>query len=602
MTVLVASSAIDQTLSATSLPAAFLARAQAEPQRVALRAFGSAEALTFGEWAARAGALAGGLHGLGVAPGDRVALLLGTRMEFHLADMGALLVGAIPFSLYVTSPVTQLVEIADNAAPRVLITEAALAEKARALAAACPAIERVVVVEAEAVLPGEISLPELASRCPADFDVRSHAAAARRDDICTLVYTSGTTGPPKGVQFRHGAMLDCLSSIRTRFPTSEADRAISYLPMAHIAERIFGHYAAFVYGYEVTSLANPLEMSAALREVRPTRYFGVPRFYEKLLAGLRRHVETAPDGELLRKAWDARIAAVRAEQAGQAPPPGDAGADLATLRPLTELTGLDQAKFLVVAGAPSTLEVLEEVTALGLPVNEFYGSSEVIIVTGSPPGRIKLGTAGVPFAGVGLRLAEDGEVLIAGPTVTPGYYRDPERTAEVLDAEGWFHTGDIGEVDAEGYLRIVDRKKALIVNASGKNMSPANIEQAIKTGEPLMAQVYAHGDRRPYNVALIVLDRDGVETAAAALGLADLDFTALTRHEGIRAKIAAAVERGNERLSRVEQIKRFHILDHDWAPGGNELTPTAKLKRHEIAATYRPVLDALYDAPNQESR
>ncbi len=589
--------AIDRALAQPSLAAAFLARAAEAPDRVALRAFGSDQTLSLGEWAQRAAAVAGGLDHLGIRPGDRIALLLSTRLEFHIADLGALLLGAIPFSLYVSSPVAQFQEIVANAEPRVLITEASLAAKARALAAACPGIEHVVVIENDAATDGELSLAGLEAGCPPEFDVTTSVKSAQREDICTLVYTSGTTGPPKGVQVRHGAMLDCLDSVRQRFPTSEDDRAISYLPMAHIAERIFGHYAAFVYGYEVTSLANPLEMSPALRQVRPTRYFGVPRFFEKLLAGLRRYVAESPDGARLQAAWDARAAWIRAEQAGETPPPGDDSDDTAnreTVRALAELTGLDQVRFLVVGGAPSTLEVLEDVTALGLPVCEFYGSSELILASGGPPERIKLGTAGPPLPGVRMRLAEDGEILVAGPSVTPGYFRDPERTAEVLDADGWFSTGDIGEFDADGYLRIVDRKKALIINSSGKNMSPANIEQAIKTGEPLISQVFAHGDRRPYNVALIVLDRDGLATAATALGLDGTDLAALSRREEIQAAIAAAVERGNERLSRVEQIKRFHVLDHDWLPGGAELTPTAKLKRREIAAKYAAEIDALY--------
>ncbi len=238
--------------------------------------------------------------------------------------------------------------------------------------------------------------------------------------------------------------------------------------------------------------------------------------------------------------------------------------------------------------------MLEQIAALGIPINEFYGSSEVIIVTASPPERVKLGTAGTALAGAQVRLAEDGEILVSGPTVTPGYFRDPDRTAEVLDADGWFHTGDIGELDPDGYLRLVDRKKALIINSAGKNMSPANIEQAIKTGEPLLAQVYAFGDRRSYNVALIVLDRDGLAALAATLGIDDLGFAELSRRQEILHAVDAAVARGNARLSRVEQVKRFAVLDHDWPLGGAELTPTAKLKRREIATKYAAQIDALY--------
>jgi long-subunit acyl-CoA synthetase (AMP-forming) len=238
--------------------------------------------------------------------------------------------------------------------------------------------------------------------------------------------------------------------------------------------------------------------------------------------------------------------------------------------------------------------MLEELTAFGLPINEFYGSSETIIITSSPPERIRLGTAGLPFAGVRLRLAEDGEILVTGPTVTPGYLRDPERTGEALDTEGWFHTGDIGELSHDGYLRIVDRKKALIINSAGKNMSPANIEQAIKGGQPLISQAFAVGDRRPYNVGLIVLDRDGVAGFAREHNLGELTFEQLSRHQEVLDAVALAVESGNRRLARVEQIKRFTVLDHDWPVGSAYLTPTAKLKRKEIEMHYRDVIEALY--------
>jgi long-subunit acyl-CoA synthetase (AMP-forming) len=589
---------MDRALQHRSLPAAFLDRAATSPDDVALRVFGSDEQLTLGQWAARSRAVAGGLRSLGVRPGDRVALLLSTRMEFHIADMGVLLAGAIPFSLYATSSVPQLQEIVDNAEPLVIVCETGLAEKAREIMKAGPPVEHLAMIEDDSAGDGELTLAELEARCPSDFDPVAATAHIGRDDLCTLVYTSGTTGPPKGVQFRHGAMLDCLDSIRQRFPTSEADRALSYLPMAHIAERIFGHYAAFVYGYEVTSLADLSELAAALQAVRPTRFFGVPRVYEKLLAGLHRHISASPDGDALRSALAARLERVRAEQRGTTLPPGDDAADLASLRPLAELTGLDQATFLVVAGAPSTLGVLEELTAIGLPINEFYGSSEVTIVTTSPPERIRLGTAGTPLPGVRLRLGDDGEVLIAGPTVTPGYFRDPARTAEVLDADGWFHTGDIGELDDDGYVRIVDRKKALIINSNGKNMSPANIEQAIKGGQALLAHVFAYGDRRSYNVALVLVDRDGLAAFLRSLNPpvdpAESSFAELTQRSDVLEAVAGVVQAGNERLSRVEQIKRFLVLDHDWIPGGEELTPTNKLKRREIAARYGAEIDALY--------
>ncbi|MEV4421803.1 AMP-dependent synthetase/ligase [Patulibacter sp. NPDC049589] len=587
------STAIDRALALPSLSAAFVAKALDAPDAPALRAFGTDEVLTWRAWHDRGVAVAGGLESLGIERGDRVGILLGTRVEFNIVDIGALLLGAIPFSLYVTSAVEQLREIVDNAAPRVLFTDASLVEKAREVAAGST-VERIVVVEATAAQDGELSLADLEARSPADFDVSAAVAATTREDIGTLVYTSGTTGPPKGVQFRHGGMMDCLDSIRQRFDTGAEDRAIAYLPMAHIAERIFGHYAAFVYGYEVTSLADLTKLGPALHAVRPTRFFGVPRIYEKLIAGIHRFVSESPDREALEAAWQRRLVVVREGGSWMAADDRDA-ADLETLKPLAALTGLEQAHFLAVAGAPSSLGMLEEITALGLPINEFYGSSEAIIVSCSPPDDIRLGTAGKPLAGAVFELGEDGEVLITGPTITPGYFRDPERTAEAFDADGRFLTGDVGQLDDDGYLSIVDRKKALIINSGGKNMSPANIEQAIKGGQPLLSQVFAIGDRRPYNVALVVLDRDGLAVFARSAGLdPDEDFAVLSQRPEVRDAVQAAVDAGNEKLARVEQIKRFAILDHDWLPGGPQLTPTNKVKRREVAEQYAATASDLY--------
>lgn len=578
-----------------SLPAAFLRRAAARPDEVALRQYGSPETVSLGQWAARSRAIAGGLAQLGVKRGDRVGLLLTNRIEFHLADMGALLLGAIPFSLYATAPPAQLSEIMNNARPRVLVAQSTFAGTARAVRANHPDIEHLVVLdqpETTALQDGELSLAELEASCPDSFDADASAADATSSDICTLVYTSGTTGPPKGVPFQHGAMLACLDSIRRRFPVGEADRAISYLPMAHIAERIFGHYAAFGYGYEVTSLPDMSALSNALRDVRPTRFFGVPRGYEKILGGLHAAIAASPERDRLRGELETRLAQVRATQRG--------GSDLQRsparpdlLRPLVEATGLAEAHFLAVAGAPSSLDVLEELTAFGLPINEFYGSSEVIVIAANPPDRIRLGTVGTALPDVAIRLAEDGEIFVSGPTVMSGYFHDPERTAQSLDAQGWFRTGDIGTLD-DGYLRIVDRKKALIINSAGKNMSPATIEQAIKGSQPLISHVFAVGDRRPYNVALIVLDRDGLTSYASEHGLDPTAYADLSQHPRVLATVQEVVAAGNQRLSRVEQIKRFRILDHEWPLGGAFLTPTAKLRRAEIQAHYRELIEELY--------
>jgi long-subunit acyl-CoA synthetase (AMP-forming) len=578
---------VDEMLQEPTLSSAFLRVASAAPERVALHEFGSERSLSLGEWAARSRLVAGGLEALGVGHGDRVALLLTTRLEFHVVDMGAVLLGAVPFSLYVTSPVEQLVPCVENALPRVLVTEAALAGTARGLAAACPVIERVVVIDEPQ--GEELSLEQLEGLCADDFDVHAAAARVQPEDLCSLLYTSGTSGPPKGVQYVHRALMVTMASIHERVPVSPDGRTISYLPMAHIAERLFGHYAAFVFGYSVTAVGDLTRLGEGLREVRPTRFFGVPRIWEKLLAGVQRAAD-----EPTRAAWERSLVRVRAEQAGEDPGPELDAADAERLAALPRMVGLDGAEWACVAGAPAGRDTIEAWHAIGVRVNELYGMSETIMTSMCPPDRIRIGTAGTPLPGVEIKLAGDGEILIGGATVMPGYFRDPERTREALGDDGWMRSGDIGVIDDDGYLRIVDRKKALIISSSGKNMSPAAIGQAIKGGVPLIAQVVVFGDSRPYNVALIVLDRDGLAALCTAQGVPEAPFAERARDPRVLAAVDEAIQRGNAQLSRFEQIKRHAVLDHEWLPASETLTPTAKLKRGQIEARYRDLVEGLY--------
>ncbi len=249
----------------------------------------------------------------------------------------------------------------------------------------------------------------------------------------------------------------------------------------------------------------------------------------------------------------------------------------------------------MIGAAPSPLEVLEFFAAIGIPIGEVWGMSETTsIATMVPSEDLRLGTVGPPIPGVEVRLADDGELLVRGPTVMPGYRNQPEKTAETIDADGWLHTGDVAEIDADGFVKIVDRKKELIINAAGKNMSPANIEQQLKQGSPLIGQAVAIGDGRPYNVALLVLDPDASAAFAAEHGLADASPEAMSVEAAVREEVSAGVDRANSHLSRVEQIKRFKVLPCDWPPAGDELTPTMKLKRRPISEKYAPEIEALY--------
>jgi long-subunit acyl-CoA synthetase (AMP-forming) len=384
-----------------------------------------------------------------------------------------------------------------------------------------------------------------------------------------------------------------------QFP--DGAKVISWLPSAHIAERAAHHYVPIVYAVTITCCDNPREVVSYLPAVRPTWFFAVPRIWEKLKAGLEAMLAGQPEEQRApaRAALDAAIRKVELEQAGE-PVPEElaaavAEADAGMFSGLRHMLGLDEIVAVNVGAAPTPREVLVFFHAIGIELAELWGMSETC---GSgcvnPPGKVRIGTVGPPAPGVEIRLGEDGEVLMRAPVVMRGYRNLPDKTAEALDADGWLHTGDIGEFDDHGYLRIVDRKKELIISAAGKNMSPANIESALKGASPLIGQIAAIGDGRPYNTALIVLDTDFAPAWAAQNGLEGASLDDLAADERMRAAVQAGVDAGNARLARVEQIKKFTILPGDWAPGGDELTPTMKLKRRPIAEKYAGEIEAMY--------
>ena len=419
--------------------------------------------------------------------------------------------------------------------------------------------------------------------------------------MLTLIYTSGTTGPPKGVQLCHRNLMSAVSGIERMVDFPEGSRVISWLPAAHIAERGAHHYLPIVYGLQITSCPDPRQVMSYLPEVRPQWFFAVPRIWEKLKAGLETMTAGMPDEQRERteRALERAVEKVRLEQREE-PVPAELAAEVATadaeiFAGLRQMLGFDEVKAVNVGAAPTPVEVLEFFHAIGIPLSELWGMSETCGAGAvNPPERIKIGTVGPPAPGVELKLAPDGEVLVRGEVVMLGYRNAPEKTAEAIDAEGWMHTGDIGQLDADGYLKIVDRKKELLINAAGKNMSPANIEAAIKTASPLIGQACAIGDGRPYNTALIVLDADFAPMWAAQNELEGVGLEDLASEPALLEAVQRAVDSANDKLARVEQIKRFTVLRGDWLPGGEELTPTMKLKRKPISARYAAEIEAMY--------
>jgi long-subunit acyl-CoA synthetase (AMP-forming) len=593
-----AGNAAGNAVDAPTLGEALRRTAANYPDLVAVRTPDDEVSLTWTQLLERVNRLAGGLASLGVVRGDCVAIMLGNRPEFQIADLAAVTIGATPFSIYVTYPPPEVEYLCRDASCRLAIVEQAFLPVVLEARRNLPDLEHVIVVDGEAPA-GTLALADVED-ADRDFDPVAAGAEITPDDIVTLIYTSGTTGHPKGVQLTHRAVMFTASQVREVIDFPFGSRVISWLPSAHIAERMAHHYIPVMYAGNVTCAPNPREVLSYLPKVRPNWFFAVPRIWEKLKAGLEAMQAAQPEEQRrpVQEALEAAIERVRLRQQGE-PVPAEleakvAEADASLFSNLRQMLGLDQAIAVNVGAAPTPVDVLEFFHAIGIELAELWGMSETCGTgTVNRPGAIRIGTVGPAAPGVELKLADDGEVLCRGQFLMSGYRNQPQRTAEALDADGWLHTGDIGTIDGDGYLKIVDRKKELIINAAGKNMSPANIEAALKSGSPLIGQACCIGDARPYNTALIVLDSDYAPQWATQHGL-EGSLERLATETRVIEAVQEGVDRANARLARVEQIKKFTIIAGDWLPGGDELTPTIKLKRKPIAHKYEREIAAMY--------
>ncbi len=588
-------------VTATTVAEALEHTVAAVPDRVALRTRGGEYEITWAEYGEQVDRIALGLKALGLGPGQTFALMLNNRPEFHLADSACLSLGATPFSLYQTLTPEQVAYQLNDSRAEIVVTEPAFIEVVNAAREKAPQLRHVVLVAAGDGMQADVSFDDLLESEGDPKEISAARAAVAPDDVLTLIYTSGTTGPPKGVQLTHDNMISAVTTFDGVIDFPDGARVVSYLPMAHIAERAVGHYLPIALGHTVTCCPVAREVIAYLPEVRPTWFFAVPRIWEKLKAGLEAMIASEQDSErkqALEWAIDVGHRKVRAEQAGEQISDQlaaeHAKADELVLSRLRQRIGLDALEAVYVGAAPTPAVVLEFFHALGIPVAELWGLSES---TGSGalnlPGRIKIGTVGQVTPGMELRLGDDGEILIRGAQIMKGYRNMPEKTAEAIDDEGWLHTGDIGELDDEGYLRIVDRKKELIITAGGKNISPANLESKLKA-HPLIGTACVIGDQRPFLSALIVLDPDVAPAWAKQQRIEDTSLESLSRDEQVLAEVQKGVDDLNVQVSKVEGVKKFTVLGEDWLPGGDELTPTMKLKRKPVAEKYASKIEAMY--------
>lgn len=577
----------------------FAATVARVPDRVALqtRDGDGWTSLTYAELADQVARVAAGLGALGVGPGDRVVLMMRNRAEFHVADLAVVNCGATPVSIYNSSSASQIAYLAAHCSAKVAIVEDDdYLSKFLGRRAELPELATIVSIERTADTPADVvDYADLVAHDPVDLAVSSTLVGP--DDLATIIYTSGTTGTPKGVMLTHFNVTWTLESLRLTIDEDDMHwRVVSYLPMAHIAERMVSHYQMIAMGYEVYPCPAVADLAEYLREARPHMMFGVPRVYEKIQAGVMAAI--AVDDEKLAQFNEGIAAAkpiVMRQAHGEATPEDDATwafLDGVAFAPIREMLGLDELVIGVTGAAPMSAELLSWFRAVGVPLSEIYGMSESSGPMTWAPFEIDPGTVGPRIPGEELALGEDDEVLVRGGNVFVGYLNDPERTAEALDADGWLHSGDIGSIDENGYLRIIDRKKELIVTAGGKNVSPANLEAALKDIS-LVGQAFAVGDNKPFIAALVTLDPDVAPVWAERAGLpTDLETLAATPE--VRAAIEAELGRVMAEFNNAERVKKVTILPDEWMPDSDLLTPTSKLKRRGIRAHYQSAIDAMY--------
>ncbi len=547
-------------------------------------------------------AIAKGLIALDVKAGDRVAILSNTRAEWTLADFAIVCAGAVVVPVYQTNSPEECEYVLDHSGASVLFCEdGAQIAKIAQVRDALPGLRRLIRFEGEG--DDAITLDDLraAGKDVSDADLDARVGAIAADDLATIVYTSGTTGPPKGCMLTHGALCADVDGVRERIGAAPGeDVHYVFLPLAHVLTRVVQMFAVDTGAEMAYWRRDPKKIIDDVQVIQPTHLPSVPRIFEKIHTAATAKAEAAGGAKAKLFHWAVGVGREVARREDRGGHPGlvlkaqHALADKLVLHKIRDLFG-GRTKLALTGAAPIDTEILEFFHAAGVWVLEGYGMTETCAVaTLNTIEEHRFGTVGRPLPGCEVKIAEDGEVLMRGSNVFTGYYRNEEATAETLSADGWLHSGDLGELDADGYLSITGRKKDLIITSSGKNVSPSNIENALKLSR-WISQAVVFGDRRPYLTALLTIDADECAALAEHVGASSPDPAKLAADPKVRAALQSAVDDANSKFARIEQVKKFTILERDLSQEDEELTPTLKVKRNVVYARYEDDFKRLYD-------
>lgn len=591
----------------------FWQRAEKSPDGTAvlLKSNGAYKPISWGEQAGKVGAIAAALLSFGVKKQDKVAIMSASCAKWTWADLAVLSVSAVTVPIYPSLNSEEMEYLLQHSeAVGLFVDNKSQLKKILSLSRIPPELRFIVCFD-QGLADVSLSMPIhsfdklLVDFCGKDdHRVKEIVLAIKPDDLATIVYTSGTTGVPKGAMIKHSNIYFICKSLSTAIGFTPDDLALSFLPLSHIFERVGGQFMAIYQGLSLAYAESMESVATNIVEVRPTMMNAVPRFYEKVYSRIQGQIRLLPKAQQYLARWALSIGkrAVREKEQSKNGKKEMAGriyrtelrvADRLVFRKIRQRFG-GRLRFLASGAAPLSFEVQQFFEIIGLPILEGYGLTETTApVACNRPADNRSGTVGKPLAGVDVKIAADGEILVRGPSIFSGYYKNPEATKEAF-CDGWFLTGDIGDLDADGYLRIKDRKKDIIITAGGKHIAPQLMENLL-AGQGLISRALIYGDRRKYVAALITLNQDELKSFAQRHGIEYSGLVELTHHSQVVAEVEKTIQALNLKLASFEQIKRFLILDNDFSIDAGELTPTLKLKRKVVTQKYKNLLDSLYD-------